>query len=332
MLDLVDRWLEWLVVSRGRSSSTASKYRNYLVRLDRYLVTEGVALADVDSMVLEQFTGMVLFKDGLSARSRRAAIASVKGFFAWLCKDGALTVDPATGLFYPKAGRRLPRPMMLDQAGLLFKQPDLDTFLGIRDLTILFVMAGCGLRVSDLTRLNVSNLAFYLDDKDQERLMIRVLGKGSRERLVPAPDEARLMLRAYLNHPELVLIDRTLEDGDQVLFVSLRNRMVPECDYVGEARRLLPGSINEMMVKYGEQAGIDRRACHPHALRHLYGKELSEEDTNLLVQQGLLGHADPKTTEIYSHIATRKMVAAVDKANPLRKIPNPISDLARAMK
>jgi len=332
MMKVVEKWLNWKEVSEGRSVQTSVKYRNYLLRLSVFLKTNNVDFLQADKDVLESWTGMQLFNDGLSARSRRAAIASVKGFFGWLRKQGLRTDDPAGGLVYPKAGRRLPRPMLLKQAELLLKQPNLDTFIGIRDTAILFVLMGCGLRVSEVCRLDVSSLMFHLDDDECERLVIRVLGKGGKERLVPAPDEARLMLRAYMNHPDLLMVDRLLDDGAQVLFVSVRNRLVAECDYIGEHRRLSARSINSMIERYGVAAGIDRSVLHPHALRHLYGAEMFENDVNILIAQSLLGHANPATTEIYSHIAVRRLQREADRANPLGRINSPATEMMRIIK
>ncbi|MBA1333255.1 recombinase XerD, partial [Candidatus Endoriftia persephone str. Guaymas] len=165
--------------------------------------------------------------------------------------------------------------------------------------------------------------------RGMERLIIRVMEKGDHQRFVPAPHETRLLIRAYLGHEELARIDRMLPDGDQVLFVSTKDMKTPPHEYYGEARRISTRSVGEMVVKYGDQAGIPRDQCHPHALRHLYGTELTEDDVQLLKIQALMGHKDPKTTKDYVHVALRTLAKAVDQANPLSKMELPVTKLAR---
>ena len=118
--------------------------------------------------------------------------------------------------------------------------------------------------------------------------------------------------------------------GDQVLFVSTRNRTVPPHEYHGERRRLRRQAVVAMVKRHGK--GIPEEQLHPHALRHLYGTELREDDVDLITRQRLMGHADPKTTAIYDHLAMRKVTRDVDRANPLAKIRTPASDLLKQLK
>ena len=145
------------------------------------------------------------------------------------------------------------------------------------------------------------------------------------------PHEARLLLLAYLGHPDLEAIDRLLPSGDRVLFVSTRNQGVPAHDYFGERRRLHARSVNDLILRYATRVGVPRDQAHPHAFRHLYGTELAEHDAQTYQLQALLGHVDAKTTEIYIHLATRTLAKLVDRANPLRGINTPASGLAREL-
>lgn len=141
-----------------------------------------------------------------------------------------------------------------------------------------------------------------------------------------------MLIRAYLAHPDLHAIDRKLPNADQVLLVAtMPNGRTPPQDWHGERRRLTRRSIVDLMEKYAQQAGIDLAHAHPHALRHLYGTELAEHDIDLIQRGALLGHADPRTTEIYTHLAQRKLRQAVDKANPLTKLRAPLLDSLRAL-
>ncbi|MFN2309671.1 MAG: tyrosine-type recombinase/integrase, partial [Gammaproteobacteria bacterium] len=167
----------------------------------------------------------------------------------------------------------------------------------MRDCAILMLLIGCGVRIGGLVGLNESSLQL-IDVTDGNRIIewmvIKVVEKGGRERLIPAPHDVKYIVHAYMGHRDLSAIDRTLPDGDRVLFVSTMNRNIPPQDYHGEARRISARSIHDMIRKYGQQAGIPEGQLHAHAMRHLYGTELAEHDVDLITRQALLGHADPK--------------------------------------
>jgi len=325
---LVDQFLQWKRENENCSAKTVTKYRKTLELLGNYL--EGKYL-EVTLGKLEQFTGGQLHRMGYSAASRKVAVAAVRGFYKYLRLRQLIKTNPAHDLVYPKSGRRLPRAMGLHSAEAILLQPDLDTFAGIRDSAMLALLLGCGFRVSGVCDLNESCLIWY-QHQDADRLAIRTVEKGDKERMVPVPSEAMLLLQAYLGHPELQSIDRLLENGDQVLFVNLRNRHIPEWDHRGEVRRLSPRAVDRMIKRYAIAAGVPEDQAHPHALRHLFGTELAESDASTLQIQALMGHADPKTSAIYTHIAIRKMTNVLDSGNPLSKIQTPVSALLRELK
>lgn len=329
--DLVDAWLAHLQHNRGRSDATAAKYRGYVIRLASYAAAEGTSLTALDADALEAWSGLQMHREGLSPRSRRALVAALRGFYAWADRQGHVRTNPAQSLPYPTAGRPLPRAMQLRSAERLLMSLDISTFPGVRDAAVLSVLMGCGLRLSGVVGLNQSSLV-WAEQEGQEWLVIRTREKGGRERVVPAPHEARLLIRAYLGHAELEGIDRSLPSGDQVLFVSQRNRSIPPHQYHGEARRLSARSVRDMVVRYGRRLGIPRDELHPHAMRHLYGTELAEDDVDLLLRKALMGHTDANSTEIYSHLATRKLTKVVERSNPLAKVQTPVTDLLRHMR
>lgn len=324
----IDGYLAWLEANQGRSPATVTKYRGYLDRLVQCY--PGRELADLSSDEIEIFAGPVAVKGGLSGRSRRALVAAVRGLYRWMTRAGLLTTNPAAEVPYPKAPTRLPLPITLANAERLIWAPDLGTFAGIRDAAIFSVLIGCALRVSGLTALDEEDLV-VAGDPDDRRLLLRVTEKGRKERQIPVPREAALMLQAYLGHPELKQIDRRTDNGRHVLFVSLNNRKVPPADYRGEARRLTRGAINQMILKHGRRAQIPGDQLHPHALRHLFGAELAEDDVDILVRQALMGHQDPRAAQVYSHLAARKLTRVVDRSNPLAKIRTPVSELLRSL-
>jgi len=331
MSTLVDEYLSWMEFNNGRSVATCDKYGRYLNQLAAALKVKGKTLRMANLEDLLQFAGIDAFERKMAASTRRTMVAAIRGFYEWLYKRREISTNPAAAMPYPKAGKKLPIAMSLSALEQILRQPDLETFIGVRDLTIMMIMAGCGPRVSGVVGLNQSDLISYSDQAGQH-LVIRFREKGKKERLVPAPHETRLILHAYLNHPELDGIDRSLPNGDQVLFVSTRNRLTAAHEYHGEARRLSQRSAQDRIQHYGEAAGIPKDQMHPHALRHLFGAELAEEDVGIDLRQVLLGHEDPKTSVIYSHIAHRKLRAIIDAANPLGKINTPTTALLEALK
>jgi len=329
--DLIQRWLHWMEHNQGRSNRTLEKYRLTLERLTSYLADRDLSLREAPTDVIEEFAGLESHRQGISPRARRPVVAAVRGFFRWMRRAGARSDNPAKDLPYPKSGSPLPRAMELSNAERLMMAPDLGTFLGVRDAAMISVLVGCGVRVSGLVAMNESDLQFVLDDEGREWLVIRVREKGKKERLVPAPHETKLLVRAYLGHPDLEEIDRTLPNGDKVLFVSTANRLVKPHEYFGEARRLHRKAVNEMLVKYGDQAGVPRKQLHPHAMRHLYGTELAEGGEDLRKIQTLMGHADIRTTTIYTQLAMRTLSKSVAKSNPFSRIQTPVTDLAKQL-
>lgn len=329
MNELIEAFLSFKQHNAGRSERTVAVYRLALSRLVEFMA--GRSLLDATQDDLLAFTGPHLHKMGLSASSRHPHIVAVKEFYKWLSSTRQIPASPAASLPYPTRSQVLQRVMTLKNAEKLMWAPDVSTFIGIRDSAMLLLLIGCGLRVSGLIDLNENNL--IEDELDgQVRLLLKVKEKGEKERKLSIPPDADLMLRMYLAHEDLKGIDRSLPNGDKVLFVSVRNRSVPAHDYSGENRRLNRRAILEMIKKYGQRLGIPEDQIHPHALRHLYGTELAEGEVDLLVRQKLMGHADPKSTAIYTSMALRKLTKTNDQHNPLAKMRTPVSDLIKQLK
>ncbi|MBR8137206.1 tyrosine-type recombinase/integrase [Burkholderia cenocepacia] len=320
----VQKWTEFLQHSRGRSARTVRAYTDAIDKLAQFLGGQDFRTVTVDE--LTTFTGIWLHKQGLVGISRRPIIAAVRGFYAWLTKQRVIAVNPALEVNYPKTGLKLPRLMALSNAERLLWAPDFHTFIGVRDAAMLALMMGCGLRVHDVVSLNTSQL-LTIDYNGEQRMAVRPRSKGNRERTVPVPREAELTVRLYLEHEGLEAVDRRLENGDDVLFISVGNKNVMPHEYRGENRRLNVRSVQRMVERYGRQVGIPEEELHPHALRHLFGAELAEDDVDLLMRQSLMGHADAKTTRIYSHLAMRKHVAELDRAGPMAKMRTPAGEL-----
>lgn len=326
---LIEAFLEFKQHNAGRSERTVQVYRLALTRLIEFFGERDPLLATHDDLVV--FSGIWLHRRGLTdPLSRRPHVAAVREFYKWLLDNRHIRGNPAVGVPYPKSGRKIPRVMTLKSAEKLMWAPDFSTFEGVRDSAMLGLLVGCGIRASGLVHLNVSNvIEGELDGKP--RLILNVNEKGNKERRIPVPIEADMLLRVYMAHEDLNSIDRLLDNGDQVLFVSLRNRTITADKYRGERRRLNRRSVLQMILKYGQRADIPAEQLHPHAMRHLFGTELIEDDVNMLLAQKLMGHADAKSTDIYNHTAMRKLTKEIDRANPLAKMRTPISDFLKQM-
>mgnify|MGYP005851554451 CR=1 FL=1 len=335
-VELVARYQEWLLHSSGRSEATVHKYGRHLLRLGEWYdqppedpklrpAAESPMQATIDD--LELFAGLYAHAQGMSPRSRAPIIAAMKSFYRWASKRAGLR-NEAINLVYPEIGRRLPVPASMHTAEKLIMAPDTSTFLGLRDAAILTTLIGTGIRVSGLVGMNESSL-LWAHEGGREWLDIKVKEKGCKERIVPAPIEAQIMIKAYLAHPELAGIDRLTKTGDLLLWVSTMNRCVTPDKYHGEARRMRPHAVNKVIIKYGKQAGLPREQCHPHAFRHLFGTQLAEHDIDPWQRMALMGHADIKSTQVYTHLAMRKLRETSDKANPLRGLKAPVLDSAR---
>jgi len=323
----VTDWLSYKVASQGRSVATVEKYQGYIQRLISFLADSGTSLFDASRDQLIAFTGLHLHKSGLAPGSRKAVVAAVRGLYEFLHENGHIKEDPAGSLEYPSIGRRMPIAMQLSSVEKMLMQPDIGTLDGLRDAAIIALLAGCGMRVSGLVGMNESSLYSFQDGQGRDRFAVRLREKGDNERAVPLPQEAAVLLWAYLGHPELDAIDRTLPDGDKLIFVSFGNRAVPEHEYRGEHRRLSQKSVWRLLQKHAKAAGIPLDQAHPHALRHLLGTEMAESDATTLDMQAQLGHTDANATSIYVQVAMRKRTAVIDRSNPLGKINTPVSSL-----
>ncbi len=329
---IIDDWLTYMEASRGRTVRTIECYRGALMRLKEFMA--GKPLIEADAAELEVFCGLWLHKKGVIARSRKPYISAVKGFYAWLKAKGNVKGNAAKELLHPITGHPLPRTISLANAEKLMWAPDMGTFVGIRDAAILSLLIGCGLRVSGLTALNESDLR-TLEIECVPRMTIRVTEKGNRERIMPVPREAEALLRVYLGHEDLARIDRSFRDKagrtDKVLFVSTKSPTLAPHEHIGEKRRLSRKGVREMIQRHGTKAGIPERDLHPHAMRHLFGTELQEEDVPTLSMSELMGHVDPKSTSIYAQLAMRKKMTTIDRAAPLSKMKTPVSELLKRL-
>ncbi len=334
---LLSEWSKWFGHTRGKSPATLGKYLAYLQRFGRWVRGEDPADAKpstsdpcaVKQQDVETYIGLHAHARGLKPQSRLGELASLRSFFRWAFGRGLLPSNPAAEVAYPHVGRALPRPISMSLAEKVLMAPGLKSFQGLRDTTMIAVLMSTGLRVSGLISMTERSLIWF-EEGSRERLAIRVAEKGKSERVVPTSREVAVLMRVYMGHEVYRTTMRDLKAGDRVLWMTTGRRCPPH-EYYGEKRRMSVRTFQKALEKYGEQVGVPAGLRKPHAYRHLFGTELAESDVDVLQRQALLGHASPATTQIYTHLATRKLMATVDRASPISKLQNSLVSDLRAL-
>ena len=276
-------YLSYLAVERGTSPLTVSAYGHdlddYLVFLDGIGVTAPAAVTH--DHVLGYLSDLV-GRDMAPATVERHA-AAVKGFHKFLVREGITENHPTSQMSLPKVPGHLPDVLTIEQADALLSQPFPDSALGLRDRAILEVLYGCGLRVSELVGLDLA--AVFADEG-----LLRIFGKGGKERIVPFSGMAALALESYLadGRPNL----RTKRTGSpqdpNAVFLNARGG------------RITRQAVHALVAKYGERVGLE--ALHPHTLRHSFATHMLSGGADLRALQEILGHSDISTTQIYTHV------------------------------
>ncbi len=279
----VQRFLDHLAVERGLSANTVAAYRRDLARYARALRARGVA--DGSGATAEDVAAFVAELSGAThgdGRPYRAtsivrAFSAVRSFHRFLVREGEAAQDPSGAVVRPRLPRSLPRPLPVDEVLRLLSEPQEDTPAGLRDRAVLETLYGAGIRVSELTGLDV-------DDVDLEEGSARVFGKGGKERDVPLGTYACQALAAYLTRSRPVL---AVGRSRGALFLSQRGG------------RLSRQACGRLVAEYARRAGIRTRVT-PHTLRHSFATHLLEGGADVRVVQELLGHASVATTQVYT--------------------------------
>jgi len=291
---LFDRFLDHLWLTDGLSAATLASYRQDLERLARWLAAEQLAIETVGRTDLERYFAAQYAEQARSSSVRRR-LSTLRRFFRWLAEGGLRADDPASLIEPPARERRLPRTLSEAQVEALLAAPDGATARGQRDRAMLETLYATGLRVSELVGLRLAQVSL-------EHGLVKIVGKGNKERLVPLGAAAVEALRDYLTHGRRSLLsDRS--PSEQV-FVTQR----------GEA--MTRQAFWQLVKRYGGQAGIDPRQFSPHTVRHAFATHLLNHGADLRVVQLLLGHADISTTQIYTHVARARLKAIHAEHHP----------------
>jgi len=291
--EAVRRFELHLRAERGLSSHTVRAYTSDAQQLAASV--GDVRPARVEAMHVRRFLAERHATDAASSRGRK--LASLRSFFRFLVREGVRPADPTKGMPAPRAPKRLPRPLGVDDCATLMTEDDGDAGPAeLRDRAMAELLYGAGLRVGELVALDVR-------DVDLTQGEVRVQGKGGKERVVPLPEAARRALSAWL--------DARRRPGvlAEPLFVALRARR-------GEPpRRLDVRDVRRRLARRAQGAGLADRV-HPHRLRHSYATHLLDMGADLRAIQELLGHASLSTTQKYTAVSAERLVAVYDRAHP----------------
>ena len=290
--DIVGRYRRYLKLEKGYSANTLDAYLRDVDKLFRYLALEQVDVLDVKLEDLEHFAAFISDL-GIGPRSLARILSGVRQFYRFLVVDGYLEVDPTELLESPKQPDHLPEVLSTAEVDLLEQAIDLTKWEGHRNRAIIEVLFSCGLRVSELTNLKLSNL--YVDEQ-----YIRVMGKGSKERLVPISPRALDELNYWFADRNVMKIKPGEED-----YVFLNRR----------GQHLTRTMILIMIKRYAVEAGI-KKTISPHTLRHSFATSLLEGGADLRAIQAMLGHESIGTTEIYTHIDTSTLRQEILEHHP----------------
>jgi integrase/recombinase XerC len=299
--ELIEKFIDYLKSNRGYSDHTIRNYQIDLRQFLEFLANEGEsgqkALAtpeSIDFRVIRQYLGHL--HGGYKKTTIARKLSAIRSFFYFLEKRGLGRDNPAADIPTPKLGKYIPAYLPVDDMFRLLDGPDRDKPLGMRDLAILEVLYSCGIRVSELAGLNLSSIDF-------DQRLVKVLGKGNKERIVPIGQYA---LKAISDYMEAIFSLRKRTGGDtqdSPLFINFRGG------------RLSTRSIARMIKKYEKEQGLMTEIT-PHGLRHTFATHLLDGGADLRSVQELLGHASLSTTQKYTHVSLDRLMAVYDKSHP----------------
>ncbi|HFC53856.1 MAG TPA: tyrosine recombinase XerC [Gammaproteobacteria bacterium] len=289
-MKLIDSFISYLQTERRCSPHTRQNYRRDLVRIKEFCTAR--AISDWRSLDVHAVRAYAAsrHRQGVSGRTIARELSSLRSFYRFLLSEGEVGSNPAAEVSAPKAPRRLPEPLDVDQVARLLDGGGGDP-LARRDLAIMELLYSSGLRLSELTGLDLAHL-------DLREGLVQVTGKGSKGRIVPVGRAARAALEGWL-----ALRDRWAGAGENALFVGRHGR------------RLGQRAVQKRLRRWGVEQGLSGR-LHPHLLRHSFASHLLESSGDLRAVQELLGHADIGTTQIYTHLDFQHLATVYDTAHP----------------
>ena len=289
--DLVS-FLDYLYIEKGLSKNTVVSYKSDILDVFEWAMdNHKISLKSIKNHEIEKYINY-LFNKGFASSTINRKISSLKSFFLFLQKKGKILENPIRELPSPKQEKKLPISMSEDDVETLLNAPIQDSFIGYRDKAMLELLYATGVRVSELINIKFSDI-------DLTRSIVKVLGKGSKERLIPFGESANEYMKIYLEHRSQRVINRSI----QFIFVSTKNSKI--------SREAFWHRIKFYSRKINISINIS-----PHTLRHAFATHLLNRGADLRSVQLLLGHSDLSTTQIYTHIAKQRLSDALKKHHP----------------
>jgi integrase/recombinase XerC len=301
MQTVFNKYVNYLEAERNVSPYTVRNYTTDLLDFFNFLNSKDISsLNEVDRHVLRDYLSH-LIEQGIVKASIARKLSAIRSFYRYLLREEMIPASPVETTSSPKLDRRLPSFLSVEEMNRLLESPDLSTPQGQRDRALLELLYASGLRVSELVKLNLEHID--LDSRE-----IRVMGKGSKERMVLMGEPAARALSDYLR-----------QGRPQLFGTRIRLTNAVFINRYGE--RLAERRVQRILGKYGRIAGIGRRV-HPHMLRHSFATHLLDGGADLRVVQELLGHANLSSTQIYTHVSKSQARKVYLSAHPLAKEKN----------
>ena len=276
-------YLDAIWMEKGLSKNSLDSYRTDLTLFAQWLQQQNKTLLFVDAATIQNYLAVRL-ENKLNSRSTARFLSCVRGFYRHQLREGVLQENPLTLIESPKLPRSLPKSLTELDVESLLAAPDVDDPIGLRDRTMLEVLYACGLRVTELVSLTMPQI-------NLRQNVIRVMGKGSKERLIPMGEEASSWLEKYFREARPFLLNNL---PNEVVFPSTRAQLMTRQTFWHRIKH------------WAQVAGI-QKPLSPHTLRHAFATHLLNHGADLRVVQLLLGHSDLSTTQIYTHIARTRM-------------------------
>lgn len=289
---VVDRFLDAIWAERGLSENTLKAYRADLLALNQRLEGRKVDLVRVTRADLLEYISWRV-DGGAKPRSTARQLSSFRRFFRYLLREGVIAEDPTTQIAMPKIGRTLPQSLTEEEVEALLAAPVVSDPLGHRDRAMLELLYATGVRVSELINLKLSQV-------NLNQGVLRIIGKGDRERLIPLGDEAQDWVKKFIDGPRVKIL---LKRQTEYLFPT------------GRGDRMTRQAFWHIIKRYAKKAGIGKKLS-PHTVRHAFATHLLNNGADLRVVQLLLGHSDVSTTQIYTHVARERMKELHSRHHP----------------
>jgi len=294
--DILKEFLIYISKERNYSHHTLKAYERDLVKfakfLELYHSKSLIDLKQVDRGIIRQFMGKE-FDEGLSSKTVARRLASIKSFFNYLIQIELIVDSPASHIKSPKVEKNIPKFIHVNKIKYLMEIPDKNSLIGKRDIAILELFYATGMRLSELVSLNIGSV----NSNDN---LVRVLGKGNKERIIPFGNKAKDALEIYLKDRGL----SWLSNQDVPLFSTKNNK------------RISVRTVQIRMNKYLSQVLGTQKGASPHILRHTFGTHLLDNDADIRSIQELLGHSSISSTQIYTKVNPKKIKQVYDKAHP----------------